>query len=98
MAVDFVVVREAVDMSSCQANKQVVTVLDAVLVDGGFGALAVEVPAANQAAVHVVVGEWYAAHFLKVEVEQVPADCAQVWAGGGAGLGLLLWGHVICVG
>jgi hypothetical protein len=57
MAVDFVVVREAVDMSSCQANKQVVTVLDAVLVDGGFGALAVEVPAANQAAVHVVVGE-----------------------------------------
>jgi hypothetical protein len=47
MAEDFVVVREAVDLASCEADEQVVTVLDAVLVGGGFGALAVEVPAAG---------------------------------------------------
>lgn len=95
MAVDFVVVGEAVDLASCQADEQVVTVLDAVLVGGGFRALAVEVPAADEAAVHVVVGERYAAHFLEVKVEQVPADCAQVWACARAGLRLLLRGHVI---
>ncbi len=57
MAVNFVVVREAVDLSSCEADEQVVTVLDAVLVGGGFGALAVEIATADEAAVHVVIGE-----------------------------------------
>ncbi len=69
MAVHFVVVRQAVNRASGQADKKVMIVLNAVLVCRCFRALSIKVPPANETAVDVVVGKGYATDFLEVEVE-----------------------------
>ena len=78
MAMDLVIVWQTVNLTRSQTYKQVVIVLNTVLISRCFWTLSIKIPSAYQTPVNVVVSKRNATYFLKVKVQQMTTNRTQI--------------------
>lgn len=78
MAMDLVIVWQTVNLTRSQTYKQVVIVLNTVLISRCFWTLSIKIPSTYQTPVNVVVSKRNATYFLKVKVQQMTTNRTQI--------------------
>lgn len=74
MGLYFIVVGQTVDFGCVKINKDVMTVIDAVLVGRGGHSFALEISATNKTGIDVIGWKGNAANGLEIEIDEMPFD------------------------
>lgn len=77
---DFVIIRETIDTSSMEVDEHIVVVLNTVLVCWRRCRFSLKISPADETSVNIGRRHFKAAHFLEIEIEDLPFYCAQVRA------------------